>query len=445
MLSRLVEFSLRRRVLVLLLAAALIVHGARVVAHAPLDVLPDFAPAQVTVQTECPGRTAEQIELQVTVPIESAVQGAVGVAVVRSESLQGLSLVQVVFGDGVDPYRARQSIAEALTEALGELPADVAPPRLTPLTSATMDLLKIGLLSDALSPQELRDLAQWTVAPHLSAVPGVANVSVFGGDERRVEVQIDPVRAAASGLTYEQIAAGVEAATALTASGYAESAAQRLVVDTGGGAADLELLRDAIVGMGVAGAPVRLLDVAEVRAAPAPKFGDCIVQGRRGVLLTTTSQYGTNTMAVTQAVEAALAELAPVLAGAEVTLLPRMHRPATFIEHALANLSQSLLLGAAFVAVVLLLFLRDLRAAAISLLAIPLSLLAAVLVLTRLGFALDTMALGGLAMALGEVVDDSIVDVENIVRRLRQNALLPQPRARLAVVLDASVEVRSAV
>lgn len=444
MIQRLIELALRRRFVVLLLAVALIVHGVRVLEHARLDVLPDFAPAQVSVQTECPGRTAEQIEMEITRVIESSVQGAVGVATVRSTSQQGLSLVQIVFADGVDPFRARQSISEALTEVSGRLPIDVAPPRLTPLTSATMDLLKFGLLSDTLSPFELRDLAEWTIAPHLLAVPGVAGVSLFGGELRRVEIHVHPDRLAAAGLTLDDVCAAASAAATISASGYAESATQRIVVHTASGIQSLEQLRQAVVGHR-AGAPLRLLDVADITEGSAPKFGDCLIQGREGVLLTTTSQYGANTMAVTRAVEAALAELAPTIASKQVTVLPRLHRPATFIEHALSNLSHSLLLGAILVAVILLLFLWDLRAASISLIAIPLSLLTAVIVLDRLGFALDTMALGGLAMALGEVVDDSIIDVENIVRRLQQNALLAAPRRAFAVVLDASIEVRSAV
>ncbi|MEO6593741.1 MAG: efflux RND transporter permease subunit, partial [Planctomycetota bacterium] len=450
MLDALIALALRRRAIVLTLAVLFMVFGGIDVANVRLDVLPDFAPPQVAVQTEAPGRSAQQVELQVTRLIESAVQSAPGVAAVRSESISGLSIVRVVFDEHADPVRSRQAVAELLIPVAANLPDGVAAPRLTPLMSATMDLLKIGLRSQRLSPGELRDLAEWRLRPHMLAVPGVAGVSVFGGEVRRLEVAVHPERLSATSTTFADVLAAVRVASSVRGAGFVEDGAQRIAVQADFAAITADELRGAIVNVAsgtgsLANSTVAIQDVADVMETVAPKYGDCLIQGEPGVLLTMTSQYGANTLEVTYAIERVLADFQPELDAAEVTLLPRLHRPGTFVERALSNLRDSLLLGAGLVALVLLLFLRNLRTAIVSLVAIPLSLLGALVVLDRLGFALDTMALGGLAMAVGEVVDDAIVDVENVVRRLRENRLAASPRSAFAIVLGASVEVRSAV
>lgn len=444
MLRLVIASALRARVLVAAAVAFALVLLARELAHVPLDVFPDFAPPQVTVQTEAPGFSAAEVEALVTRPVEGALGGAIGLAALRSRSIQGLSIVTAVFRDDVDPLRARQTLAEQLGEAAGHLPAGVAAPRMTPLTSATMDLLKIGLVSERVSPMELRSLAQWTLRPRLLAVPGVAGVSLFGGEIERIEVQVDPARLAASGLALAEVVEGVRHATGIVGAGFVEGPNQRIVVETHGEPrTPVELERAFLAER--EGRRILLGDVARVCSAPAPLFGDTLIQGKPGVLLTMLSQHGANTWDVTQAVEEALTELRPLLDEHDIELYPRLHRPATFIEHALGNLRSSLQLGALLVTVVLVLFLFDLRTAALSLLAIPLSLGTAVVVLESLGGTLNTITLGGLAIALGEVVDDAIIDVENIVRRLRENARLPGPRPALEVVLAASLEVRSAV
>ncbi|MEQ1893177.1 MAG: efflux RND transporter permease subunit [Planctomycetota bacterium] len=444
MLRLVIAWALRARVLVAAAVAFALVLFVRELAHVPLDVFPDFAPPQVTVQTEAPGFSAEEVEALVTRPVEGALGGAIGLEALRSRSIQGLSIVTAVFRDDVDPVRARQALAEQLGEVTGHLPAGVAAPRMTPLTSATMDLLKIGLVSAQVTPMELRSLAQWTLRPRLLAVPGVAGVSLFGGEIERIEVQVEPARLAASGLTLAEVVAGVQQATGIVGAGFVEGPNQRIVVETHGEPrAPAELERAFLAERG--GRCFLLGDVARVVSAPAPLFGDTLIQGRPGVLLTMLSQHGANTWDVTHAVEEALAELKPLLDQRGIELYPRLHRPATFIEHALGNLRSSLLLGALLVTVVLVLFLYDLRTAALSLLAIPLSLGTAVFVLEQLGGTLNTITLGGLAIALGEVVDDAIIDVENIVRRLRENVRRASPLPALEVVLAASLEVRSAV
>lgn len=444
MLKALVETSLRGRVVVIALAGFVLAYGAWCTAHARLDVFPDFAPPQVTVQTEAPGLSAEQVELLVTRPVEAAMNGAVGLDALRSQSIQGLSVVTAVFRDDVEPHRARQVLAEQLTQAAKELPEGVEAPKLTPLTSATMDLLKIGLVAPQLSPLELRSFAQWTLRPRLLGVPGVAGVSLFGGQVEQLQVQVDPARLPLYDLALEDVLGAVRTATGVVGAGFVENANQRVIVETRAQATTPAELA-AVVLARRDGRSILLGDVATVALGPEPLFGDTLIQGQPGVLLTMLSQYGANTREVTAGVEAALQELKPLIAARGIQLYPRLHRPATFIENSLSNLRESLELGAILVAIVLFLFLFELRTAFISLSAIPLSLGAALIVMHEAGATLNTISLGGLAIALGEVVDDAIIDVENILRRLRENVALGKPKSAFRVVLDASLEVRGSV
>ena len=444
MIKKLIEFSLRFRALVIILACVVMVYGTYVAARAKLDVFPDFVPPQVVIQTEAPGLSSEQVEAIVTRPVEGAVIGTGDLETVRSQSIHGLSIITAVFKEGTQVFTARQMLGERLSELAGQLPEGVKSPKMTPLTSATMDLLKIGLVSDTRSPMQLRTFADWTVRPRLLAVPGVAKVSAFGGDVRQLQVQVRPERLLALDLSIEEVVAAARMATGIRGAGFIETEAQRIVLQTEGQSLTPEALGEAAVTTRE-GTTIRLRDVAYVREAPEPKQGDALVMGRPGVLLTMSSQYGANTMEVTEAVESALEELAPAFASEGIILFPRLHRPATFIEHALRNVRSSLLLGAGFVAVVLFLFLFNIRAAIISLTAIPLSLLIAIWILDAFHASLNTITLGGLAIALGAVVDDAIIGVENIFRRLRENRRLAAPRPLFRVVLDASLEVRSAV
>jgi CzcA family heavy metal efflux pump len=443
MLSRLVQFSLRHRGIVLALALGLLVWGSIVAARSSLDVFPEFVSPQVTIQTEAPGLSAEQVEVLVTRPVESAVNGASDLASVRSESIQGLSVVTAVFKENTNIYLARQALAEKLGTLGRQLPDGVRAPAMGPLTSSTMDLLKVGLLSKTLSGRDLRTFVDWTLKPRLLAVPGVARANVFGGEVEQLQVQILPERLAAFDLTLTEVLESAKAATGVRGAGFIDTPAQRVVIQTEGQMFTPAELGEVVVRKG---APVvRMRDVARVQLAAEPKFGDTLIMGEPGVLITMSSQYGANTLTVTHALEEALAELKPLFAKQGITVLPRLHRPATFIETALGHVQTSLLIGGALVAVVLLLFLLDLRTAFISFVSIPLSLLTAVLVLDWFHVTLNTMTLGGFAVAIGVVVDDAIIDVENILRRLRENATLASPRPLWRVVLDASIEVRSAV
>ncbi len=444
MLQRILELSLEHRRAVLLLAAAWVGFGLHVAAHAPLEVLPDFAPPQADVQTEAPGLSPEQVEQLVTRPIESALGGVPGLETLRSDSIQGLSVVNVVFAENTDPFRVRQLIAESLGDAAAQLPAGVAAPHVSPLTSATMDVLKVALLSHTRSSMELRTFAATVARPRLLMVPGVARVNLFGGDVREIQIQPQLASLRAHGVSLVELLEAARAATASPGAGYVDTPNQRIVIETATDGISAETIGQTLVRE-TASSPLRIADVARVVEAPGLAFGDARIDGGPGVLLTISSSYGANTMDVTKRLEAALDELAPTLAHEDITLSSPLHRPASFVERSLDNLRETLAIGGALVIAVLVTLLRNRRAIAVSLAAIPLSLLSAVIVLVHFGVTLNTLSLGGLAIAIGEVVDDAIIDVENILRRLRENAAAGAPRTAAAVVLGASLEVRGAV
>jgi CzcA family heavy metal efflux pump len=442
MLTFIVRHSLRYPWLVLLFAAMLLAFGIQTVRTAAYDVFPEFVPPQATVQTEAPGYVAEQVEALVTRPLESIINGANGVESVRSESIQGLSVISITFKEGSDPYRARQQVSEALADASSHLPAGVGAPVITPLTSSTMDLVKIGFVSDRMSPMDLRDFVQWTVRPRLLAAHGVARANVFGGEQRRIEVRVRPADLLAHGLSLADVATATQHILQINGGGFADTPNQRILIEPDTGNVSTEAIAHTVVASSAAGGALHIGDVADVVEAPMPAFGDALVMGRPGVLLTLSSQYGANTLDATKAVEAALAEILPALKAKGVTVYPAMHRPANFIETALSGIERDLIIGAVMIAAILLLFMRDLRVAAITFLSIPLSLLAALIVLDLAGQTINTMTLGGLAVALGVVIDDAIVDIENIVRRLRG---VEATDDRRAIIEAASIEVRGPV
>jgi CzcA family heavy metal efflux pump len=412
--------------------------------HSPLDVFPEFVPTQVEVQTEAPGFAPQQVEELVTKPIEIAVNGTAGLATLRSESIPGLSVVNIGFASGVDVHIARQGISERLAELGSSLPAGVGTPKLSPLMSSTMDLLKIGLLSDKVDAYTLRDAADWLIKPRLLAVPGVAHAIVFGGAVRQIQILPDMGKLASYNITLGDVADAARAALPLRGAGFIDLAAQRVLLKSPTPEPDIAALGAAVIAVR-GSVPILLRDVAEVKIAPALRSGDALVMGKPGVFLSLASQYGANTLTVTLAVERALATLEPALRAQGITVYPALHRPANFIEKALGNLEQSLGIAVILILVVLYLFLRDMRAALIAFTAIPLSLLAATAVLDHLGLTLNTMTLGGFAVALGVLVDDAIIGIENILRRLRENARMDSPSSRLDIIREASLEVRGPV
>jgi len=442
MLRSLVRSSIRFRVLVVIASAVLLIAGTRAAIDTPIDVFPEFAPPLVEVQTEAPGLSTEEVESLITVPLETALIGVPYLRTLRSKSVLGLSSVVMLFEQGTDLLRARQVVQERLQTEARLLPVVARPPVLLAPLSSMSRVLKIGVSSKTLSQQEMSVLARWTVRPRLMAVRGVANVAIWGLRDPRLEVLVDPDRLRAHEVTLDAVLRAAGEASLPSAGGFVDTPNQRLAIRHTGTTVDPEDLARTVIA--VRGrSPVRLGDVAEVRTGHAPPIGDAVIDDGPGLLMIVEKQPWGNTLEVTEGVERALETLRPGLAG--VTLDPTIFRPATFIERAIANLRNALGIGCLLVVVVLLAFLGDWRTSLISLIAIPLSLVTAALVLAQRGGTINTMVLAGLVIAVGEVVDDAIIDVENIVRRLRLNAALPEPRAAHRVVLEASLEVRSAV
>jgi hypothetical protein len=345
MLTSLVRGSIRHRVVVLGLAAALVVVGANTLGRAPLDVFPEFAPPQVSIQTEAPGLSPEQVELQVTKPIEGAINGVQGIAAVRSQSIQGLSVVTAILGERVDIHLARQALAERLGEVAVRLPSTVEPPVLTPLTSSSSTVLVIGITSDSVAPMEQRTFVDWVLRPRLLAVPGVSKVAVFGGEVRQLQIQLDPERLRIHGVGIAEATEAARRSTGVRGGGVLDQSSQRLTVRAEGQVGSPEDLALTVVRESE-GRVLRLGDLGRVVHASAPRFGEGGVNGARGLVIVVSGQLGSNTKVVAARVEAALARLRPTIEAAGLELHPSLFRPSEFIDLALRNITTSLLLGA---------------------------------------------------------------------------------------------------
>jgi CzcA family heavy metal efflux pump len=442
--AAIIRFAIRFRGIVVALSVLFLGYGIYALKDATYDVFPEFAPPQVGIQTEAVGMTPEQVEVLVTQPIENAINGVPGVQTLRSTSIQGLSVVTVFFDPASDIFRDRQVVAERLAAMAQRLPQGVQPPAVTPLTSSTSRMLVLGLTSDKRSLMDLRTVADGTIRLRLLAVPGVANVTVFGGDRRSIQIQVHPDQLIRYGVGLNDVLSVARRATGVRGAGFIDTKNQRIVFQTEGQSLTADdVARTVLVSQGASS--VTLGNVAKVVEAPEPPIGGATIQGRQGVIINIAEQYGADTAAVTKAVDAALQDLRAGLEADGITLDADLFRPANFITTATSNVQSSLTIGGILVVIVLFLFLFDVRTAVISVVAIPLSLLGAVVVLQRFGATLNTMTLGGFVFAIGVVVDDAVIDVEIIVRRLRENQRLPQPRPVGRVVLDASLEVRGAV
>ena len=438
----LVTTSLKLRVLVLAASIVLVVFGAQTLKNAPLDVFPEFAPPLVEIQTEAPGLSTEEVESLITIPLENGLKGTPWLKALRSKSVLGLSSVVLIFPQGTDLIRARQFVQERLATESSRLPVVAHPPVMLSPLSSTSRVLKIGVTSKTLSQMELSELAKWTIRPNLMAIQGVANVAIWGQRDRQIQVLVNPERLRSHSVTLDAVQRAVADAVALSGGGFVDTPNQRIAVRQMAGITAPDDLANAVVDFR-GGSPILLRDVADiVEGHPAP-IGDAVINDGPGLLLIVEKQPWGNTLEVTQKVESALKALEPGLKGVDMD--STIFRPATFIERSLHNLMHAMLIGCLLVIVILLLFLFDWRTSLISLTAIPLSLIAAALVLYFTGATINTMVIAGLVIALGEVVDDAIIDVENILRRLTLNRTLPQPLSPFKVVLQASLEVRSAV
>ena len=442
MLKKLIYSAVNGRVVVLFIALVLIMVGLNTIRKAPLDVFPEFAPIKVEIQTEAPGLSTEETEQLVSMPLEQALNGTPKLKTLRSKSVLGLSSVVMLFEEGTDLFQARQFVQERLSLAASRLPAVAKPPVMMPPLSSLSRVLKIGVSSKTLSQIDMSTLTMWTIRPRLMSVPGVANVAVWGQRDKQLQILINPDRLRATGITLQQVIAASGNAASIESGGFVDSPNQRIAIRHKNLSAKPEELASTVVDF-KNGAPVRLGDVAEIVIDAPPAIGDAVINHGGGLLLIVEKHPNANTIEVTKNVEAALAELKPALKGLEID--SSIFRPATFIERAIGNLQNALLLGALLVALILMVFLRNKRAALISICAIPLSLISAVLVLTAFNVSMNTMVIAGLVIALGEVVDDAIIDVENIIRRLKLNQLLDSPKSKLKVIVNASLEVRSAV
>ncbi len=444
MLKAIIRFSIRFRGVIIALAFLLVGYGLYTLSQVKLDAFPSFTPPLVTVATEAPGLSPEQVATLVTQPIENTLSGTLGLQSMRSRSIQGLSVITLTFHNGTNIYRDRQIVAERLNAVAGQLPLGVRAPFLTPLTSATGVVQVLGLTSDTRSLMTLRTLADWLLKPQLLSIPGVANVAIYGGQVRELQIQVEPGKLVRFGLSFQDIVRAAQRATGVRGAGFLEDTNQRIAIRTEGQSITAPQLANVII-LRRQGADLRLGDVAHVVAAPAPAIGGATIGGKQGVILNIEEQYGANTLAVTRALKDRLQQLGPVLAAQGVSLHPDLFRQASYIETAIAHLRGALLLGAVLVIAVLFLFLFNVRTALISAIAIPLSLLTAIIVLNALGASINTMTLGGLAVAIGEVADDAIIDVENIFRRLRENRNRVQSSSIAKVVFSSSWEVRGAV
>ncbi len=444
MLKAVIRFSIRFRGVIIALAFLLVGYGLYTLSHMEMEAFPNFTPPLAVVDTEAPGLSPEQVAALVTQPLQNALSGIAGLQAMRSRSIQGLSVITLTFHNGTDIYRDRQIVAERLNTVAGQLPLSARAPFLTPLTSATGVVQVLGLTSDTRSLMALRTLADWLLKPQLLSIPGVANVAIYGGQVRELQIQVEPEKLVRFGLSFQDVVRAAQRATGVRGAGFLEDANQRIAIRTEGQSITAAQLANVVI-LRRQGVDVRLGDVARVVAAPAPAIGGATIGGKPGVILNVEEQYGANTLAVTRVLKDRLRQLEPVLAAQGVSLHPDLFGQAGYIKTAIGHLRTALLVGAILVVAVLFLFLFNVRTALISAIAIPLSLITAVIVLNALGASINTMTLGGLAIAIGEVVDDAIVDVENIFRRLRENRTRPQPLPIAKVVLKSSIEVRGAV
>lgn len=443
MLNKIIKYSLHNRLLVMIAAVALLVWGSITAHNMEVDVFPDLNAPTVVVMTEAQGMAPEEVERLVTFPVETAVNGATDVRRVRSSSTTGFSVVWVEFEWGTNIYTARQIVSEKLA-TLGEtLPSNVGQPTLGPQSSILGEIMIIGLTADTTSLQDLRTMADWTIRPRLLSTGGVAQVAVIGGDIKEYQILLDPARMKHYGITLEEVLPVVENMNQNATGGILYEYGNEYIVQGVMATTHTDELGKAVIKT-IGGFPVMISDIAEVSiGAKTPKLGLASEKGKPAVLVTVTKQPGTNTLELTDKLDASVTELQKTLPK-DVKISTDIFRQSRFIDSSIDNIQKALLEGSVFVIVVLFFFLMNFRTTIISLVALPLSLLMAILVMHALGITINTMSLGGLAIAIGSLVDDAIVDVENVYKRLRENRLKPSEdrRPAIEIVFEGSKEVR---
>lgn len=444
LLNGIIRFSLNNRMVILVIAALCLVAGIYSTMHTEVDVFPDLNAPTVVVMTEAEGMAPEEVERLVTFPIETAVNGATNVRRVRSSSATGFSIVNIEFDWGTDIYKARQIVSEKIAMVGADLPENVGNPTLGPQASILGELMIIGLTADTTSMQDLRTIADWTIRPRLLSTGGVAQVAVMGGDIKEYQILMDPGKMRRHGVSMDEVIYAVKGMNQNASGGTLYEYGNEYIVRGLLSTNDIDELKKAVVKTSENGLPITLDAVADVRIGPkTPVLGVASNDGKPAVLLTVTKQPNTNTLALTGRLDNALDELKANLP-ADVKVNSRIFRQSRFIESSLDNVKQSLIEGAIFVIIVLFIFLMNWRTTVISLVSIPLSIVASLLAIRWMGFTINTMSLGGIAIAIGSLVDDSIVDVENVFKRLRQNREKPENEREsvIKVVYEASKEVR---
>ena len=445
MLDKIIDFSLRNRLSIVIGALLLIITGTVVTTRMEIDIFPELTAPTVVVMTEASGMAPEEVETLVSFPIETAVNGATSIRRVRSTSTMGFSIVFVEFDWGTDIYKARQTVAERLIQANAKLPEGIEKPVIAPQTSLLGEMMIIALESDTLTPMELRTMADWTVAPRLLAVGGVAQVNVIGGDIKEYQILADPLKMDFFGVTLSELVEASKGLNTNTSGSFINQYGNKYIVRGMARSDRLSDLANSVIKVS-GSTPVRIGDIASVEIGSAPAIGTASYRGRSAVLLTVTRQPDANTVALADNIGAVINDIQSN-AGSSVTFHDDIYNQAEFINTSVRNVLKALLEGGIFVVIILFLFLFNVRTTVISLLAMPLSLLVAVITLKALGYTVNTMSLGGMAIAIGSLVDDAIIDVENIYRQLRKNVLLPpkkkEPTTR--VVFRASSEVRSSI
>jgi len=443
-LDAIIRFSLRHRLTVLLVAGASLLYGAWIIANLPVDVFPDLNRPMVTVLTEAHGLAPEEVEVLVTLPVESALNGTPGVTRVRSSSSIGISIVYAEFEWGTDIFRNRQLVSERLALIKGRLPSDMTP-TMGPITSIMGEIQFVGLVSTTpdKTPMDLRTLADWVVRPRLMTIPGISQVVVIGGQVKQYQILISSDKLRRKGIGLEDLKHALQEISENTTGGFIDIEDREFLIRPLGRVTNIEEIENSFVGMHF-GVPVLVKDVAEVKIGPALKRGEGSINGKHSVVMTVQKQPGVSTIDLTKKIDKVLVELQSTLPDG-VKIESDLFKQSRFIEASIHNVEEALRDGAIMVAIILFIFLLNVRTTAITLVTIPLSLVITAIIFKVMGLSLNTMTLGGLAVAIGELVDDAIVDVENVFRRLRENSHSETPKPILRVVYEASSEVRNSI
>lgn len=445
MLNTIIKFSLNNRLMVVVSSLLLLLFGSYVSSNMEVDVFPDLTAPTVVVLTEAHGMAPEEVEKLVTFPIETAVNGATDVRRVRSSSSGGISIVWVEFEWNTDIFKARQIVNEKIS-AIGErLPQGVGNPIMAPQSSIMGEIMLIAVTSDSSSQMDLRTIADWNIRPRLLATGGVAQVVVTGGEYKQYQILASPEKMNAAGVTLNELLKASIEANGNSSGGFMYEYGNEYIVKGIGRTNDVNEIGNSVI-KNLNGNPIRIEDVAIVKIGAAPKIGDGSMNGKPAVIMTVVKQPATNTLELTRNVDLAIADIQKTIPG-DVKINTKIFRQQDFIDASISNIQKVLIEGAIFVAIILFLFLMNWRATVISLIAIPISIITAIITLKWLGFTINTMSLGGMAIAVGDLVDDAIIDVENVLKRLKENARLPleQQRNKLSVIFDASFEIRHSV